>query len=415
MNARTPRESRPSAPLAWSDPPLRELAWAIGICLVFVVATRLPVARIEPIESDEFGFLELIRASWFPMHHTLFLTLARCAGMVVGDAYRGFIWLDMATSWGALVSVWWLLRGFADRWTAAGATGLLAVGPVFWGNGAIAANYTAIVMIGSLLLGIAWRDLDRPSRAHPYAAALVFALGAGYRSDVLTLWLPVLAAILWRHRWVRAIAAGILAIAVFTAWFSLMLNDVGGWARYREKSAAFAYHAGYLNSVWNLGLLDGPVRYSLKLGIALPWTLGLGLVFIPLGLIRLAASVDGRRRLYFLALTVLPALFTHLLVHFGSQGYVLHYIPALLVLVVVGARGNSGQADWKTAGRLGVCSLVSAAVFLLYPTDYHRPGWRGDFDLSFCRMTRLGLRAAMPEGGAKSWRTANSRPLAKSD
>ncbi len=37
-----------------------------------------------------------------------------------------------------------------------------------------------------------------------------------------------------------------------------------------------------------------------------------------------------------------------------------------------------------------------AALFWLYPTDYDRPGWRGSFDLSFCRFTRIGLENADP-------------------
>lgn len=413
MIARTPDESEIRAPLAWREPPLRELALAVGVCLVLVVATRLPVARTGPIESDEFGYLELIRTSWFPMHHTLFLTLGRIAGLWVGDTYRGFIWLDMATSVAALAATWWFLRGLADRWTAAAGTLVLAMGPVFWGYGAVASNYTAIVLVGSLLLGIGWRDWHQPSKAHPFVAAVVIALGGGYRSDVLILWGPLFAVILWRHRWNRALSAGLLVIVIISAWYGAMLADVGGLARYREKNAEFAYQAGYLNSVWNLGLINGPARYSVKMAMALVWTLGLGLVFVPRGVWRLASDKDGRRLLFLLGLSILPALFMHLLVHFGSQGYVLHEVPAVLALIVVGVAGGAAPADRKTAGRLAGLAFLSAAVFLFYPTDYQRPGWRGEFDLSFCRLTRQGLRAAMPQGGPKLWRTANSRPAAK--
>jgi hypothetical protein len=52
-----------------------------------------------------------------------------------------------------------------------------------------------------------------------------------------------------------------------------------------------------------------------------------------------------------------------------------------------------------------------AAAFWFYPTDDTRPGWRGDFDLAFCRFTRQGL--AMPIHRVPThWRTANSRDLA---
>ena len=48
----------------------------------------------------------------------------------------------------------------------------------------------------------------------PIAAAVVLALGTGYRQDIGTLWLPVLIVILWHHRWKRAALAGVLFTAL---------------------------------------------------------------------------------------------------------------------------------------------------------------------------------------------------------
>ncbi len=48
--------------------------------------------------------------------------------------------------------------------------------------------------------------------------------------------------------------------------------------------------------------------------------------------------------------------------------------------------------------------------FLFYPADFQRPGLRGNFDLSFARHTRSGLKAPLPGHNPTAWRTANSRP-----
>ena len=40
-----------------SEASSREILAALGLALAFVVATRWPVARAIPIETDEFGFL----------------------------------------------------------------------------------------------------------------------------------------------------------------------------------------------------------------------------------------------------------------------------------------------------------------------------------------------------------------------
>jgi hypothetical protein len=447
---------------------------ALGIALLFVGATRWPVARSQPFESDEFGFLAQMASHWFPMHHTLFMMLGRALAIVCGDPYRALIMLDMFTSAGAIVSVWWMLRAIVRPAIAAAAAILLGAGPVFWGYGAMAGNYTAIVLVGSFLLGVAYRGQSFPQSWQPFAAAAVLAIGTGYRPDIGTYWLPVFGVILWQHRWSRAIAAGVLFTVVNLAWLSAMLYDVGGWAQYRAASAEFAHQAGYLNSVWNLGFVDGPVRYAVKLAMALAWTLGPALLLVPVGIWRLtrrglvkgradstdkleppALGIPREKRIlsppckggapratnywisgnalayprllcFLLAISIAPALASHLLVHFGVAGYSFHYVPALMVLVALGAgRAPSAESERRSLAMPSIGSLresapvqlmaiatVLAAMFWFYPTDYRQPGLRGSFDLSFCRFTRVGLKMPMPDRSPEYWRTANSRPLA---
>ena len=161
-----PLDSRPGTdrPI---EPATTKILAAVALALVFVLLTRLPVARAEPIESDEFGFLDQSAAHWFPMYHTLFMTSGRLLGVLCGDRYRGFVVLDMLTSAVALASVWWMLRSLARPATALAATVLLGVAPIFWGYGAMAANYTAIVLVGSFLLGVVLSRTIAPRTVAP--------------------------------------------------------------------------------------------------------------------------------------------------------------------------------------------------------------------------------------------------------
>ena len=403
-----------------SDPTGFEITTAVALSMVLVFLTRLPVARPSPMESDEFGFLEQIRAHWFPMHHTLFLTAARLLGMLEGDEYRGILVLDMTMSALALVSLWWWLRALVTPRAAAAGALVMAAAPVFWGYGAIAGNYTAILGVGAFLLGVACRTWTNPQSWHPVAAGVVLALGTGYRQDIGTFWLPIFLVILWKHRWRQALLAGLLFTALNLAWLLAMLHEAGGWSRYRAQTADFAYHAGYLNSIWNLGVVDAPLRYAVKLGMALLWTLGPCLLFAPRGIRRLWWRENGGFLILILILSVLPALTSHMLVHFGVPGYVFHYVPAVLALCVVGIGATDREAAcpevtarWPgligaAAARLVVAATFLAALFLFYPTDYDSEGWRGSFDLSFARMTRIGLRTPTPNRQPALWRTANS-------
>lgn len=416
-----------------TEPSGRAILLGLAVAMVFVVATRLPVARTTALEWDDSEYVKQTAVFWFPMHHTLFLTFGRIAGLVAATQYQGFVWLDMITSAAALVAAWWWLRALVPPAIAAAAALLLGVGPVFWGYGAMAGNYTAIVLVGSLLLGIVYRGLSCKEAWHPLAAAVVLAIGNGYRSDLGTLWLPVFAVILWQHRWKRAFWAGCLFVIINLAWFLPMLHEVGGWARYRQASAEFAYQAGYLSSVWHLGIIDSPVRNALKITMALVWTLGPGLLFVPRGIKALRQVDHGKALGLLMLLSVVPALTSHLLVQFGVQGWCFHYVPALLGLLALGAPrvkfGGVSGAIRRLLGRpgaeltteigalqglgraawLGAVATILAALFWFYPTNYSSPGFRGSFDLAFCRFTRVGLRMPMPAQAPRYWRTANSR------
>ncbi len=426
MAAWTPERSAPQAiNQELSEPLGRTILTAVGLAMAFVLLTRWPVARATPLDPDEFHFLWETVRYWFPMQHTLFLAMGRVLGELTGNPYRGFILLDMVCSALALVSVWWWLRALVRPGTAAGAALLLAVGPMYWSYGAMAGNYTAIVLVGALLLGIAYRAQSDPRAWHPFAAAVVLAIGTGYRQDIGLFWLPVFLVILWQHRWKRAMAAGILFTILNLAWLLAMLYDVGGWAHYRAATAEFGYEAGARNSIWNLGLLDGPVRYALKIGVALIWTLGPALVFVPRGFTRLRQLAHGRFLGGLIVLSMTPALAFHLLIHFGVPGYSFHYIPALIAVVALGIGGHRSDEDEegsiatasgvarkdRAVPRLIGAAALMAAAFWFYPTNYAAPGWRGDFDLAFGRYTRAGL--ALPVARVPThWRTANSRDLA---
>jgi 4-amino-4-deoxy-L-arabinose transferase-like glycosyltransferase len=191
-----------------------------------------------------------------------------------------------------------------------------------------------------------------------------------------------------------------------------MLREVGGWEEYRRQSAEFAHSAGYRNSVWHLGLVDAPVRYSVKLALAMIGTLGPGLLFLPRGLIRVGSSADGRRLAMLMALPVVPALLSHLLVHFGVAGYGFHYLPAAVALMAIGIGRATSSATARdlAPARLSALAAGLAAVFLFYPADFNRPGWRGDLDLALGRYTRAGLHSEIADRAPVAWRTSNSVP-----
>ena len=54
-------------------PGISRILLAVALCLIFVAATRLPLARTTAFDFDEAGYLIMIQEADFPKHHTLFL------------------------------------------------------------------------------------------------------------------------------------------------------------------------------------------------------------------------------------------------------------------------------------------------------------------------------------------------------
>ena len=398
------------------EPPTREIGAALGLSLAFVAATRIPFARVAPVESDELQFVARMDLTWLPAHHTLFQAAGRAIGMVVGGHYRGLVALDMLVSALALVSLWWWLRALVRPGTAAAGTLVVAVSPLFWSLGEMAGNYTMIPLVGAFLFGVAYRGWRDPKPWHPYATAVVLAVGTGYSRGHR----DVSVAGVRRDPLAASLATGpggpgpvpVLNLA----WLVPMLHGIGGWTAYRQQSAEFAYTAGYKNSVWHLGLVDAPARYAVKMA------LGAGLPARPRsavrapGMVRLVALPDGKRLAALLILGVAPALGSHLLVHFGVAGYSFHYLPALAALLALGVgrtapESNLARWEGRAVPRLAGLAGLLAIVFLLYPVDIDRPGWRGDLDLAVGRYTRAGLHADLTGRAPGSWRTSNSVKL----
>ena len=136
-----------------------------------------------------------------------------------------------------------------------------------------------------------------------------------------------------------------------------------------------------------------------------------------------SACQDERRlpRLGCSPLASLPALGSHLLVHFGVPGYAFHYVPALLALAVAGDRTCvvGRRVDGARPARSAPSAARSAGRHLrppgqrlpVLPTDYDRPGCAGTS--TSVRAAHEGRPAdALPDRQPAIWRTANSRVMA---
>jgi hypothetical protein len=299
-----------------------------------------------------------------PPGYLLYVGLGRLLNASLGDPTLAYVALAMLFSAGSTFVLYALARRLYDRATALVAASLLAVSPLFWFYGSVGLTYAGEAFAASVVAWFAYASLGGGVR-QLYWGALALGLTGGVRQSVLLLLLPLWigCALLGVRGWrPRALAAGILVGSVL-AWLVPMVWLSGGPTAYLAASTQLYGSVVIPTSVLggSLEVMLAQVRYLLE-----STAVGLG----PLGLVSHALPVYLRRMGWrapelFLLGWMLPAGIFYTLVHFGQAGYVLTFLPALVILlsrVLVWAVGAGSERlrrpNWRWA-------LTTAAVLPL--------------------------------------------------
>jgi hypothetical protein len=298
---------------------------------------------------------------------------------------------------------------------------VLATSALFWGQGEVAYPYTFLAAFGATGAWFALRVADGATTATRWAVggAVVLAIGSGFRSEVAPFLAPLWTwgVLTWRTDWRTRSVAVVLsagaALSVGLGWYVPMVTLSGGWDAY--VFATGGYYAYFIQATSGagkqlLGILENfraLVNYVYA-GVG-PGVLivgfDLGYRFRPT---RLVADQSSR----VLALWLVPPVIFYLLVHLGNPGYVLTLLPALSIIVAVGARDlvsdavgaattllrvnaiPPGFATRATVAVVGTVAIVNSTLFLFGPGEGRRREI-ASIDAHFDRVLRV-IRSDYP-------------------
>jgi hypothetical protein len=314
-----------------------DLAVALGLALVTLLS-RWPYRARMLYNWDAVQFalalheFDVAKHQPHPPGYLLYVALGRLLNASLANPTLAYVTLAMLFSAGSTFVLYWLARRLYDRATAVTAASLLAVSPLFWFYGSVGLTYAGEAFAASLVAWFAYGALSGHV-ASLYWGALALGLTGGMRQSVLVLLLPLwlgsaLLGVPSRRR--QAIAGGILLASVL-AWLLPMLWLTGGPAAYVGASTQL-----YGSVLLPTSVLGGSLEITLaQMRYLLESTLvGLG----PLGLVALilpayARRMGWRRPEWFLLGWMVPPIIFYMLIHFGQAGYVLTFLPALVILL----------------------------------------------------------------------------------
>jgi 4-amino-4-deoxy-L-arabinose transferase-like glycosyltransferase len=392
-----------------------DYALAVALSLLTVVS-RLPYRARMLYNWDAVQFAlalneyDVVKHQPHPPGYILYVGLGRLVHGWVGDAASAYVLLAVAFSGAGTFVVYLLARAMYDRPTALTAAALLAVSPLFWFYGTVGLSYAGEALFASIVAYFAYRAL-RGSETDAWLAAGYLGVAGGLRQSLLLLLFPLwLVGTLAGVRRRRAVAIGLLILAVaVVAWFVPMIWLTGGLSRYLEASRQLADTV-----VMPTSILGGPFEVTLRMSRYV-----LESVLVALGPLAAATLLlpwyvrhyGWRAREWFLAGWTLPPVLVYTLVHFGQAGYVLTFLPALVILLARVLLAALARAAVRLPSVPARAALTTAVVTVIVvangaffvsarplPRDFDtvKPAWRQTaehemFDWIFSR-TAAALR-----------------------
>ena len=369
------------------------LAGSLGL---LTMLSRLPYRARMLYNWDSVQFAlalreyDVVKHQPHPPGYILYVGLGRVVNAWLEDPTAAYVVLAVVYSALTTVVVYLLAREIYDRATALAAASVLAVSPLFWFYGSVGLTYAGEALFASGVAYFAFRALAG-SETDAWLAAAYLALAGGMRQSMLLLLFPMwLVACVLGVRRRRTVPVGLLILGGLTlVWFVPMIILTGGLKRYVGASL---YLADSVVRPTSIGA--GPFETTLRMSRYL-----LESVLVALGPLALAVLLVpwyvrrhgwGRREWLLLAWIVPPVL-VYTLVHFGQAGYVLTFLPALVVLLarmlvsafaeaaVLARRRALGPA--LTAAAVMLVVLVNGAFFVHarpLPRDFDgaKPSWR---------------------------------------
>jgi 4-amino-4-deoxy-L-arabinose transferase-like glycosyltransferase len=275
---------------------------------------------------------DVVKHQPHPPGYILYVGLGRLVNAWLADPTAAYVALAVAFSGVTTFVVYVLARNVYDRRTALAAATLLAVSPLFWFYGSVGLTYAGEALFASLVAYFAFRAVEG-SETDVWLGAAYLGLAGGMRQSMLLLLFPLWLMSAWTGvRRTRTIPVGLLILGVVVlAWLVPMIILTGGVERYVEASRLLADSVVLPTSV-----VGGPLETTLRMSRYLLESILVGLGPLALAALLLPWYIRryGWRRPEWLALAwIVPPVVVYTLVHFGQAGYVLTFLPALVVVL----------------------------------------------------------------------------------
>jgi hypothetical protein len=322
--------------------------WSARLALLlalFAFVLYLPLRQQRLYHEDSVGFAKAIHSFNLAAHqpqapgYPLYVATLRVVEHAVGFSDNDTLVLVSLVSIVAAVLLFFLLaRSWLGELQAVLLAAILMTSPVVWFNAEIAMSY-AVGLVESIGLALlAWQARQRAG-LWLWLLPAAWGLAAGFRPEAAAMLAPVVVYAVWpsvRHSPKFAPFLLLIAMASVALWFLPLIHTSGGLVSYLRilngRSLSSSILPWLLKRNWPVFQKVATENSVVAIAYLLLGCIGI----LPLLVYRLLQCQRGEKSLAPTSLVLLwflPGFFLDVVTVVGHAGYVLPYLPPLLLLL----------------------------------------------------------------------------------
>ncbi len=321
----------------------KKIDWIIALGLVAItLLTRIPYATKFLFAWDS-GTVALGTQHYnlalhepHPPGYVLYVLLAKIVNYFANDINAVLVWISIISSILAVVFLYLLGKEMFGRSVGLIAALVLIFSKIFWAYSEVAFSYTLQCFLATLIAYLGYKYIkNTDQKKYLYLGSIALGIAGGFRQDLIVFMIPLWLFVTWKFAknefWKNWLIIG----GICVAWMLGMIFWDGGFKAYFSALFnQFEYVSGFsAEKRGMLGLIDNYKTMLLFLNEAIqPFT---AVIFFSAYMF-LPKKIRDDNRSQVLLLWLLPSLIFYIFVHIGERGYLLTFIPVLMLILDYG-------------------------------------------------------------------------------
>ena len=374
----------------------------LAVLSAVLVITRMPFLGKYLYEWDSVNYAlgfekyDVLHHQPHPPGYIFFVWLGRLLNTLFNDTNTTIIFITILFSILTVVLIYFLVKQMFSREISLIVSIIIIFNPLFWFYSEIATIYISEAFFATLIAYLLYQVL-RGNEKYFYLSTLTLGLAGGFRQDLVILMFPLwLFCLFYSKRDLNRIlkAFGVLIPSVLI-WFIPSIILAGGYEQYSQASnflfqmciprSSIIYGSGIFNRLSNIGAFFSWIILVLSFSgfFILLWFIKIN---HPQNINQLKKAVKTRNGA-FLSLWIIPASLFYLFVHLPKPGYMLSYLPAVLIILgyifkefSISLSHQKNISSSKILIIIISLFIVVNSVYFLYPYNYNEENvWETPF------------------------------------